>query len=222
MERLSIASFLKHGHAFHLYSYGELENVPEGAAVMDGAQILPRSAIFRYRESGSYAGFANFFRYKLLLEKGGWWVDLDTVCLRPFDFPQDYVFASELDRGTTYVGNAVIRVPANSGFARHCCQVCQSKKSAELRWGETGPRLAKEAVETLGLQESVRPPETFCPVPYREWMRVLDPAIKLVFGESSYAIHLWQEMWRRNNKDKDARYHPGCLYEKLRANYLDR
>lgn len=222
MEQLSIASFIKHGHSFHLYSYGELKNVPAGAAVMDGNQILPRSAIFRYRESGSYAGFANFFRYKLLLEKGGWWVDLDTVCLRPFDFSREYVFASELDQGMAYVSAGVIRTPANSAFARHCWQVCKSKNTAELRWGETGPRLAKEAIETLGLQKYVSSPETFCPVPYREWMRVLDRDINMEFGESTYAIHLWQEMWRRSNKDKDARYGPECLYERLRAAYLDK
>ncbi len=35
--------------------------------------------------------FANFFRYKLLLEKGGWFVDSDTICMRPFDFDNEYV-----------------------------------------------------------------------------------------------------------------------------------
>ena len=49
-----------------------------------GSLSSTASDIFRYRDNGSYAGFANFFRYELLRKRGGWWVDLDTICLRPF------------------------------------------------------------------------------------------------------------------------------------------
>src|SRR5579883_2826667 len=71
MERLCIASFLKHGHEVHLYVYQDTEGIPPGTVVRDGREILPESRIFMYREYATYAGFANFFRYKLLLEKGG-------------------------------------------------------------------------------------------------------------------------------------------------------
>ncbi len=74
MERLCMRSFLAHGHDFHLYTYAPIDNVPEGVVVQDGNDILPESMIFQYRDHSSYAGFANFFRYKLLLERGagGW------------------------------------------------------------------------------------------------------------------------------------------------------
>ncbi len=84
MERLSITSFLRNGHPFHLYVYGKPDGVPEGTVVLDANEILPSSRIFKYAAHNTYAGFANFFRYKLLSEKGGWWVDADTVCLKPF------------------------------------------------------------------------------------------------------------------------------------------
>ncbi len=54
----------------------------------------PSSRIFKYTGYDTYAGFSNFFRYKLLLDRGGWWVDADTICLRPFDFREPFVFAS--------------------------------------------------------------------------------------------------------------------------------
>src|SRR5438105_1989553 len=75
MERLSIASFLHHGHAYHLYTYGPVAGLPAGAVRQDARAILPESMIFQYRDHASYAGFSNYFRYKLLLERGGWWVD---------------------------------------------------------------------------------------------------------------------------------------------------
>src|SRR5215472_15544124 len=95
MEHLCISSFLRNGHSFHLYAYQDIAGIPPGTVVRDGNEILPASRIFTYREHQTYAGFANFFRYKLLLENGGWFVDADTVCIRPFEFEDDYVFSSE-------------------------------------------------------------------------------------------------------------------------------
>jgi hypothetical protein len=92
MEQLCIRSFQAHGHEFVLYVYEATEGVPPGTVVMDANTIIPASRIFTYREHQTYAGFANFFRYKLLLERGGWFVDADMVCLRPFGFDDDYVF----------------------------------------------------------------------------------------------------------------------------------
>ena len=72
MEQLCIRSFQAHGHEFVLYVYEATDGVPPGTVVMDANDIIPASRIFTYREHSTYAGFANFFRYKLLLEKGGW------------------------------------------------------------------------------------------------------------------------------------------------------
>src|ERR1700686_5215359 len=96
LEQLSIASFLQNGHEYHLYVYDLPKHVPVGTVVRNANEILPSSSIFQYREYQSYAGFANFFRYKLLLERGGWWVDSDTVCPKQFNFPEEHVFATEI------------------------------------------------------------------------------------------------------------------------------
>src|SRR5713101_1963264 len=69
LEQLSIASFLRNGHEYHLYVYDEPRSIPAGTIIKDANQILPSSRVFQYREYASYAGFANFFRYKLLLER---------------------------------------------------------------------------------------------------------------------------------------------------------
>src|SRR6266850_2985168 len=96
MEQLSIASFMRNGHEYHLYIYDEPKNVPVGTVIKDANEILPASSVFQYKQYPSYSGFSNFFRYKLLLERGGWWIDADTICLKPFDFPEDNVFSTEI------------------------------------------------------------------------------------------------------------------------------
>lgn len=92
MEQLSITSFLSNGHEFHLYAYDDVKNVPEGTVLKDASEIISPDKIFKYKDHDSYAGFANLFRYTLLLERGQWWVDTDVVCLSPLDFKQRYVF----------------------------------------------------------------------------------------------------------------------------------
>src|SRR5260370_41461540 len=84
MERLSIASFLANGHEYHLYVYEEIENTPKGTVLKAADEILPESMIFQYKSHPSHAGFSNFFRYKILLSRGGRWGVTDGVVLRRF------------------------------------------------------------------------------------------------------------------------------------------
>jgi len=72
MEKLCIRSFLANDCDFHLYTYGAMEGIPPGTTHLDGNGILPASMVFRDRGIDSYSGFADLFRYRLLLERGGW------------------------------------------------------------------------------------------------------------------------------------------------------
>ena len=217
MERLSITSFLQHGHEVHLYTYGDVDGIPPGTVVRDGNEILPAERIFFYRDHASPSGFANFFRYKLLLDRGGWWVDTDMVCLRPFDFDGDYVFGGEISRGVWAVNCGVIRAPRGSEAMAFAWEVCNAKDPATLQWGETGPALTKTVVERFGLHDAVQPPDVFCPLPWWEWRRLLDGDDAFALPPAAFAVHLWNEMWRRDGVDKDAQYDPRCLYERLKT-----
>jgi mannosyltransferase OCH1-like enzyme len=221
MEQLSIASFLHHGHEYHLYVYDELKNVPAGAVIRNANEILPAARIFQYRNQASYAGFANFFRYKLLLERGGWWVDTDVICLKRFDFAEEYVFASEVDKEEEVIASGIIKAPAGSDVMAYAWGVCEGKDPRQLMWGETGPRLMTEAVGRFSLEGFKKPYRLFCPLNYKEWRRVLEPDAEGLVHEDTYAIHLWNEMWRAAGQDKNARYDRNCLYERLKARYLE-
>jgi mannosyltransferase OCH1-like enzyme len=217
MEKLSITSFLRNGHEYHLYTYNELPDVPAGTIIKDATEILPASAIFQYKDRPSYAGFANYFRYKLLLERGGWWADTDVVCLRPFDFPDEHVFSSELSSGVQFVASCVIKAPKQSEVMAYAWSVCQAKVPGKLVWGETGPKLMCEVVKEHQLDKFQKPYYTFCPV--SEWRKILEPQVAI--HPAAYAIHLWNEEWRLANQDKNGRYHRHCIYELLKGRYLN-
>jgi hypothetical protein len=219
MEQLSIASFLRNGHEYHLYGYDNLGNVPPGTIVKDGREILPASMIFQYKEHKSYSAFSNFFRYKLLLERGGWWVDTDLVCLKPFDFAEEYVFSSEKAVDREFINSGAIKAPPASQPVAYAWESCQRANPGELMWGEVGPKLMAAAVREFSLEPYVKSYEVFCPIGYSEWLTILEPNCIRQFPEATHAVHLWNEFWRRNGRDKNRRYHPACLYEQLRQRY---
>jgi hypothetical protein len=108
-EWLSLKSFIDFGHRFDLYSFDPHIAVPAQVRVRDAAELAGRAELFVYERGfgkGSPAGFANLFRYILLAERGGWWVDTDVVCLSDVipDYPQ--FVARQVDG---LVNNAVMR-----------------------------------------------------------------------------------------------------------------
>jgi len=227
MEKLCIHSFLKHGHPFHLYVYDQVDGVPAHTKLCDANKIVPSSRIFFYSQHHSCSGFANMFRYKLLLERGGWWVDMDTVCLRTFSFSDPYVFSSEStsagpnQEAGSCPNTGIMRMPPGTEPMRYCWDHCDRADKASLRWGETGPKLFARAVDAYSLAHFMQQPHVFCPIPFYEWRRALAPGQEWQFSSETRAIHLWNEMWRRDNCPKDASFDPTCLYERLKTRYLD-
>jgi hypothetical protein len=225
MEKLCISSFITHGHPFHLYIYDEVMGIPAGTIVKDASKILLPEKIFKYKDHDSYAGFANLFRYKLLLEEGNYWVDTDMVCLRPFQHNTDYVFASERVPSKTSVkliqaNNCLIKAPSGSAIMEYCYQKSSRKDFGTLEWGETGPRLLTEAITMMKMQNYVAKPKIFCPVNWWDWNQFLDGLIDDRALTDSHAVHLWNEMWRRNQVDKSGTFNVNSIYEQLKQTYL--
>ena len=233
LERLSISSFLSHGHAFHLYVYDEVAEVPQGVVIRDASRIVSPDRIFKYRDYESYAGFANLFRYRLLLEKGGYWVDCDVVCLAPFQQAPDYVFASEFPGVRSSCGkreptvtNCVLKAAPGCEIMSYCYGETAKRNPLDLVWGETGPALLTAAVEKFDLKSYIARPGSFCPISFWEWEHLIDGSLAsslktrtklMVCG--SRAVHFWQEMWRRNGVDKDESFPSQSLYERLKRRY---
>jgi hypothetical protein len=96
IERLSIQSFLTNGHEYHLYVYSDVGEVPSGVVLKDASSIIPRDGIFTTR--GSLSIFSDWFRNELLFARGGYWVDLDVVCLRPLHFEEPIVIGKKTPR----------------------------------------------------------------------------------------------------------------------------
>jgi len=212
-------SFLINEHPFHLYIYEDVGNVPDGVIVKDAKEILPEGMIFKVR--GGYSSFSDFFRWKLVRDRGGWWTDTDTVCLKPFDFPSEYVFVGGLGApgSNDCVSSGMFRAPAHSPVTEWAWGECQKMDPETMAWGEAGPPLITKAVHKFNLTNHIISGSLFFPVFYTEAPRAFISDIWWQIPEVPYSIHLFNEMWRLAGADKNAKYPEASLYEQLKRRF---
>ncbi|PKN92672.1 MAG: hypothetical protein CVU44_13510 [Chloroflexi bacterium HGW-Chloroflexi-6] len=230
LEKLSMASFLRHGYEFHLYVYKSLENLPEGVVLKDANKIIAEQRVFKYKDFDSYAGFANLFRYKLLYEEGHTWVDTDLICLRKLP-ERAYIFPKE---NTSQLYNNrhwkiscfIIKAPAKSAIMKYCYQEAEKHNHETLKWGDTGPKLVEYAVLKHSLEKFIADPKDYCPVNFWEWKEYIQ-SVRTTWKKQlaialhrPYCLHLWNEMWRRDQVSKDSKFPRTSIYENLKRYYL--
>lgn len=242
MEQLCVASFLANDHEFHLYTYGDVAGIPEGTIIKDANEIIPERDIFTY-SGGSYAGFADWFRWALLYQKGNFWVDTDVICLKPYHFDSDIIFGHESE---SLVCPAVLGFPAGHELSdfleKTCCNPhnplpydsrktrkrkfirrLKRKDRSQIEWGEAGgPEGFTKALNYFNLFDKAKPFTYFYPIHYSNWNTVFDNTLvnDICLFSDSYSIHLWNEMSRRcKGFDKNGTFHHDSLFEQLKRKY---
>ena len=232
MEQLSIQSFLDHGHEYHLYVYGPVQHVPTGAIIKDGNDILPKTDIFTYK-NGSYSAFSNLFRFTMLYKKGGYWADTDLICVKKLDIDTPYVFVSEPNN--TYNKNiptsCLIKMPKNSSIAKKAMDIQLEHKqlilSGKIAWG-SGPTTVRQIIKEFNLHRYMLHWHGACSCNWNDFLSIVNSkyyrrpeVIQSLSNIPSdmYAIHLWNEVWRRNGLHKNNDYDPNSLYEQLKQKH---
>ena len=207
LELLTLQSFTDHGMTFRLWVYDELDNDLsgiEGLELCDATRIIPREDVFQYRNAntfghgkGSYAGFSDIFRYKLLFEYGGWWVDMDICCLQPFDFDAPYVFRAHHE--LAMVGN-VMKVPKGSELMKRCFDEAVREVDAENTDWHKPIEILNRNVFDLGLESYIRDDMS-----YPDRWDILSRLIRRrrPVPSSLVFIHWMNEEWRHRGIDKE-------------------
>lgn len=241
LELLSVRSFLANGHGIHLYTYEPSSNLPHGVQVKDAREIVPEdlapmspAAPFA---GGSMGAFSDWFRYHLLYARGGWWSDMDIVCLRPWQFPNGPLTAATEESGYGRIANTcAMRFPAKHPLMEACCSAVTTLNIREVNISQTGPLLLQSRMTALGYNQLKCDPSVFCPVPWNaSWQvwrplwrrftlgeikqRIRRPHLSRRFTASTVAVHLWNETWRKCNIDKSARLSRSCFYERLQRRW---
>ena len=214
IEHLSLKSWIDHGFDVELYAYDELGNVPSGCRVMEGEEILPRSAIFAHSEAtgrskGSFAGFADIFRWHLLERKGGFWSDCDVVCLKAFDLPKALAISTELAHTNSLsfpaMTNCFYGGPAGHPLFRAATAAFRERDVSQSRWGEYGTQLIGNLVDQLDLEDYALPCRAFNSIgPYQVISRLFRPENGELekLSRDAFGLHLYNEVWRSGKVSK--------------------
>ncbi len=236
MERLSITSFLAHGHSYELYAYRQLGGVPAGTRVRDARAILPEEELFTFR-NGSWAASADLFRFELLARRGGIWVDTDLVCVAPLTLAGELAFVEEptADYAGVELCSGLLKAPPGHPALEWAAETCRRSKAdvlaGKITW-DLSTSIVETMVERFALERWVLPWRTLFTCSYRDWRSLIaaDPVIAAgadyrpsgrleeLPGET-LAVHLYQQMWSSEGQDKDAAYPPACLYEQLKRRF---
>lgn len=152
-QLLTVRSFLRHGHEFVLYAYDTPAGLPADVIVRDLEEFVPRSQVFHYRNldhNHRLGGICERIKAELLYRLGGWHVDMDVTCLRPFDMTAEYVLRPHK---RTVVAN-IIKCPPQSELARIYLEHARGVNADSTDWEGSFAGLA-EGVRQLGLEQFI-------------------------------------------------------------------
>jgi hypothetical protein len=220
-EWLCLLSFVRNGHAFKLYSFDSSLSVPPGVMLCHAAEVLSESEFFVYSEGpgqGSPSAFSNVFRYKLLVEKGGWWVDTDVVCLSAKIPRFERFFAFE---NPTFVNGAVLHFPPRDPVMIRCLEEALVLGKS-VKWGDSGPSLLTRVLRELGILHLTHSAQVCYPLPFTDAIDALRPHRLPAISErlaGSLFLHLWNEIIRRHGISKKALPPRGSLLRVLADQY---
>jgi hypothetical protein len=196
-ELFCLKSFIDCGYAVDLYTYDVNLVVPAGVRVCDAAELVSPDEVFVYQAEGfgkgSPSAFSNYFRYKLLVEKGGWWIDTDVVCLTDCIPVVDEFFARQ---DTDFVACGTMYFEPRHPIMLRCLEQAM-KLGRTVKWGDTGPRLLTRVLEECGSLDRAVPASVCYPIHYSQALDVLRPAKTAVLApriETSLFLHVWNSM----------------------------
>jgi hypothetical protein len=213
-------SFTEMGHAVTLFTYDSLRGVPPGVAIEDAATILPRDSVVVQKKTGSVALFSDRFRYELLQQNRGVWIDCDLLCLQPIEL-KPYIFGWEVPG---LVNGAILNLPSGSPMLTELRKIFVTARwsppweGTTERWRHrwryfsrpdygiadmshivAGPHALSYFCKKYGLLDLVSDAEVYYPVNWRDLGVFFEEArnINRFLSPASKCIHLWNTVLRR-------------------------
>jgi hypothetical protein len=228
LEQLAASSFVHNGYHLKLWSYDTISNCPKGVTLCDAREILSEDRVFTYK-NGSYAGFADLFRYALLATHGGLWADTDVIAIAPASaiapFTLQGFWVSERNKRSELfnsVNNNVIYHPnpAPGDLIDLAYVVSERFDTEQLEWGDCGPRLLSALAATYPkLAPPIMEPVFANPLGYWECPQRLLKSDQTL-PESSWFLHCYNEWWRRNGIDKNKPYPEYSMMRQLQKSFI--
>jgi hypothetical protein len=225
-ELLSLQSFVHAGARVFVYSTTKTLRVPDGVELLDVRELLPGPVHQFFFPDGdaSPALHSYLVRYAALHRFGGWYADLDVICLH--GLPTDKVYlAWETDE---HVNGAIMKFPAHSPVMAGAIEEARALLPQAARGAPAasrnllGPPLVTKIVHDYALDHVLHPPSSAYPIKILDAPAMFDPLrrgdLDERVGDSDF-VHLWNEYWRRARIPKELGPPKGSFLDGLFARF---
>lgn len=241
LERVSIASFVRHGHKVDIYSYEPEGDLPPGAEWKNAEEVVPREKLFFYKGHGTPGAFSDLFRMNLMRKERGIWADCDVYCVRPIDDLGEYIFSWERPGS---INGAVLRIPSDAPLLDDLLSIFDLDNRpllephlplgrrlevaarrlfgdpvtpSHMQYGATGPFALTHFVRRHGLIDEVLPRSVFYPVLYKDVPSLMaaGSSISDVILPDTHGVHIWRSQLTRRGRSEIALPEKGSALAKL-------
>lgn len=213
VHQACLRSFLRHGHDVVLHVFDPPSDIPAGVRTFDASKLMRREEVIRHAETGSYSLASDIYRYRMLHEGLGLYVDCDIYCLRPFP-SSDYVMGWESGK---YIANGVLKLPQGSALLGALLEatgdpfyippwVSSGKRRklslrkklgfpvpvSKMNWGTFGPSLLTHHAKALNVDRHAMPIDAFYSLHYEQTPLLFERGLSLsdLVTKRAYALHL--------------------------------
>jgi hypothetical protein len=197
-EELSLRSVAATGARVILHSNDMSLSVPDGIELQPVEEVFSTEIhAYAYQDGDiCLTPHSDLFRYVAVERFGGWYFDLDIVCLRD-RLPDAKVY---LARETEKCLNAaVMKFPKAAPF------LAAARDEAIRLWPEAGrltigPELVTRLAAQYALDHLIQPRTKAYEIGYHEILAMFDPEAREQLEDrvvDSDFVHLWNEVWRR-------------------------
>jgi hypothetical protein len=225
-EQLSLQSFVAAGARVFLYSTTKTLHVPEGVELLDVRELWPGPVHRFFFPDGdpSPALHSNLVRYAALHRFGGWYADLDMICLRSLPTSKVYL-ARETGQS---VNGAIMKFPPYSPVMAGAIEEARARLPQTLRGAPItsrtllGPSLLTKLAHDYALDHVLHPISSAYPIDIIETPAMFDPRrcdeLNERIADSDF-VHLWNECWRRVRIPKELGPPKGSFLDGLFARF---
>ncbi len=222
LEQLCVQSFLDAGHHTILYTYEDVDRVPDGVEFRDAADILPETGFLVHERTGSPALHSDLFRYHMLSGADRMiWADTDAYCRKPFVTETGHFFGWESKK---HINGGVLGLPRDSEALHllldHCSdefaiptwysedyvKELEEKKAAgnpvhagEQPWGVWGPHAVSHFLHKTGEDRYAFPQDGLYPYTFKDRRKIVKPNNRIsdYVTDNTYSVHLYGRRMRK-------------------------
>ena len=212
-----LRSFVRNGHDVVLHAFGRPEDTPDGVRIFDAAKLMAETEIISHKKTGSLALASDVYRYRIMREGLGIYIDADMYCIKPMT-DDEYLFGFEnADR----LNGAVLKIPQNSGLLTDILKAAEDpyfippwmefhkraigtirktigfpRHISTRTWGAIGPALITHCVRERGLLSKAKPVELYYPLDCAQTDRLFERGLRVedIATDKTEAIHLFNTM----------------------------